>query len=436
MQNKAPTEYRIELDYFKGFNPKGEWHDSKTVKKSRVKGKDPWQKAGNEYCNAQCSSGKWKKLGCYGNDGKNFNAVMAAKQSKSFGRRKYGCIGSKGAVDPNMKFWDKDSSGKTVWRTGAVCPDATYAKFNPANNQLVCKWDSGKVDSKLLIKLKKLSNSSEIASEVYDKLKGQFCNVVDNLNKNIDDTQTCLSADKQQKKLMTYCALGKKILPSGDALCQPSSAAGDGKLSDTAWNSLAEKYCKSNKKDPWCACYNVREKICKDKTTDAAGCKQHFEKLEALKGAIDKKTYDLMVAKKPAACLSDVCMGTPNSIFKIRGDPSPPDCTDNLNICNNIVSAGVAQNSPISANCDMTSIVQKGDDKPKTKEEEKKEKDETKELLETASKMGPLDSGDSSEKKSDDKKGGGLSPGEIAGISVGALIFCLLVIGGFVMLRK
>ena len=443
MQNKAPSEYSVTLGYLRG-KPSGGSHHSKKVKKSRVSGKDPWTKAGADYC-ARCGESEWNALGCYNNN-PNFNALMSDKGGAGAGNRRFYCLGSKGAVDPNMKFFDKDNSDKIVWKDAVVCPDAKSSRFNTSNNDLICKWESDKVNTALLKKLKRLSNTSSVAAEVYDKLKVQFCNVVENLNKNIDDTQTCLSADKEQKKLTAYCAIGNKIKPDGDALCQPSAAAGDGKLSDTAWNKIAEDYCKKNKNDSWCACYNVREGICQNKNTKAAGCKQHYEKLAALEGAIDPKTYALMTAKKPKECLSDVCMGTPNTIFKIRGDPSPPDCSDNLNICNNIVSAGVAKNSPITANCDMTSIVQKeapssgsssapssgSSSAPSSgsDEDDVTSPENVKKVLDVVNRK-KAEEAEEAEGDSDSK--GGPSPGMIAGISVAVLLCCLLVVAVMMM---
>lgn len=431
MQNKAPAEYRVTLDYIAKTKPRNHNHDYRTkgLKYTRG-GRDEFTKKGNDLCTAHCTDKKMKKAGCYGDDSKFFNAIMTSKKKKRR-KRKFRCLGSKGAVDPNMKFWDKDTSGKLVWKDTVVCPDAYSAKFDTATNNLVCKWKPEKVNSELLKKLKRLANNSEIAQQVYNNLQGQFCNVVENLNKRIDDQQTCLTADKEQKKLVAYCSIKDKIKPSGDPLCQPIAAPGDGKLSATSWDNIATAYCKKHKNDEWCACYNVRSGVCKDKNTKAAGCKSHFEKVAALKAAVDGNTFTLM-ARKPTECLSDVCHGGGNTIFRYQSSPNP-DCSHNLNICNTVIKAGVAENSPITANCSMSSS---DGDKPKTAEEEKKEKDETKELLDTVSKMGPLDSGDSSEKKSGDKKGGGLSPGAIAGISVGGLIFCFIIIGAVLMTRK
>ena len=153
----------------------------------------------------------------------------------------------------------------------------------------------------------------------YSKLVREYCGDVKNFTEQVGGGQIC--ADKTDTAMRSKWCLLEKDRFKTDGKCTKEKLGNQ-------YDSTASTYCKNNPKDKWCACYNLKNKVCFTNAT-AAGC-GYYKQLDENKEYF-KDGYDIL--KDNAHCRPRVCESgyiPPNVANDCK--PSYKFCEKDMNI--------------------------------------------------------------------------------------------------------
>lgn len=118
----------------------------------------------------------------------------------------------------------------------------------------------------------------------YADLVSEYCTDINHFKDQVGNGQTC--ADKVSLTTRSeWCLLSDTGQANGerlksDAMCSSSKLGNQ-------YHSTAARYCQSNSTDEWCACYNLKNKVC-DTNSSAAGC-GYYKQLEENRSVFGKE---------------------------------------------------------------------------------------------------------------------------------------------------
>ena len=170
------------------------------------------------------------------------------------------------------------------------------------------------------------------------KIKEKFCADPENIFEN-PGGGTCREYDAGKKLAREYCRVGHRM--SKDGNCTKESLGG-------LYESTAAAYCKSTgKKEPWCSCYNVMNKVCR-KDASAAGCAKKKSTFDELVAATPKKFRNSWNGME--ACFGGVCAGD-----KYLPTGYNANCSRPVQVCVQEFNINAIADSKINATCDQKS---------------------------------------------------------------------------------
>jgi len=183
------------------------------------------------------------------------------------------------------------------------------------------------------------TNSELIA--MHSSLKTKFCAIPANAFKNPGGGK-CLEFQGGADIAKQYCSTANHIVV--DSSCTIAN------LGSTNYPLVADAYCKSAKgiADPWCSCYNVKNKVCNTNSA-AAGCekkRQTFDKLVEASPVGFKNVWDGM-----ETCFGLVCQEG----AKYRPAGFNDFCNKPVQICVQSFDIQGIADSPINATCNLSS---------------------------------------------------------------------------------
>lgn len=155
----------------------------------------------------------------------------------------------------------------------------------------------------------------------YSSLVSEYCGDVNHFPDPIGNGQTC--ADRVDRSVRSQWCLQEADRLKNDAKCSSSQL-------DNLYHSTAASYCQTSagQKDKWCACYNLKNKVCTT-NAQAAGCEYH-------KQLDDNKTYfkdGYDILKDKAHCRPRSCdSGYIPENVKSDCEPSYRMCEKDINI--------------------------------------------------------------------------------------------------------
>lgn len=237
--------------------------------------------------------------------------------------------------------------------TGAPCPEAASSSWISNKKayendremiKLQCTYKD--IDDTMLVKMSKAMGADETAGprfKMVNAVANHYCTNPANAHKVITKAgDTCKSVYKQKNLAQEFCKIDGNIARN-TTLCSPENI-GDQALYD----KLGKKFCEANPKDPWCGCFNVIYKVC-DTNKDANGCASvaaQFEEMEA-------QGMNTKVFRSKAQCTAPSCNKPVGDVWKPAGDSTTMKCDQKINICTQAIEQGVAEGSPITANCEF-----------------------------------------------------------------------------------
>lgn len=109
----------------------------------------------------------------------------------------------------------------------------------------------------------------------YSDLVNEFCDDINHFTEQIGNGQTC--ADRVDRSVR-----GQWCLMTGEGQKEGERLQTDGKCNSSMlgdqYHPTATSYCRSHPTDKWCACYNLKNKVC-ETNSNAAGC-GYYKQLE------------------------------------------------------------------------------------------------------------------------------------------------------------
>lgn len=179
------------------------------------------------------------------------------------------------------------------------------------------------------------SNQAAMLSHV----RGEFCNVRDNIWKNAGGGVMCASYTTNQNLAKQYCEVGDRIRTD------PNCSSSEQSLGTTGYSQVATAYCEANPDEDWCACYNVWKGKCPDDaTTGVAGCQEteNYVKLRNETPVDQRSVWD-----GQRKCGS-ICSGN-----RFLPAENQAGCKSTIQICNQDINAEGITDSKIDAVCNL-----------------------------------------------------------------------------------
>jgi hypothetical protein len=292
-------------------------------------------------------------------------------------RRRYRYITRK----PNSENTGLYVKGSEVIR-GSPCPEAENVKYasslKPGREERIkLSCDYPVIDDTLLRKMAGAMEPGEREGPRYNTwhaVADKFCTDPANAYKKIHKNEmTCKAVFKNKDLARSYCA-------TGDKMATDQQNCNQGKLTDSVYDELGNKFCNANPTNPWCACYNVinNNTVCTGAGATNAGCMALIAKRALLaSGGQAVGPFN----NKPQ-CQMPSCSGG-DTFQPVTGSYMTCDMT--YNTCNQNIEQGVAKNSPLNASCNFSKEEAKkadanGASDPKKMSEAEKNKAETEEL--------------------------------------------------------
>tara|TARA_R110000851_G_scaffold235288_4_gene387865 strand:+ start:1238 stop:2548 length:1311 start_codon:yes stop_codon:yes gene_type:complete len=236
---------------------------------------------------------------------------------------------------------------------GQPCPLASSAKwtsdqkaYEDKNGELKLECTYKDIDDTMLRAMTdamKVNERNGPRFKTWNAVANHYCSDPANAYKIISNTDvTCKQLFSNKNLAMEYCKAGNNIAKQ-PTLCSPDN------IGDTAmYDSLAKKFCDANPTDSWCGCYNIINQVCK-RNPDANGCSS----VQALYDKMELQGMSTEVFRLKGQCTAPVCKKTRGEVWKPASDPSIMKCDMKFNICNQAIEQGVAEGSPVTANCEF-----------------------------------------------------------------------------------
>jgi len=329
-------------------------------------------------------------------------------------------------IDGHHRVW-LDPDGDKVWHDSTngfknPCPGASEKYFTSGQGKGVrCIY---KNDENAMKALHRRKGDHRKIGAMYDAAVLWFCGNAENMMKSPDGSKKCREIGNSNDLSRAYCKVGSRIKPKrigGDDACDKRQIN-----NDSLWEELATNFCKANKNDAWCACYNAASGVC-DKDKTAAGCTKVMAEHDAIIKSLPSSQVGTQALKALNArknCRAGVCNGT---VFK----PSQMnDCDLNIEMCVQEVNVGGhVVDTGITMKCEKGDVTKGGGkgtvERNETREQQlKRLREENPDSSEKEiQQMAKLEEKGWSKRKKMLIYGGGF-----AGLSVSSLCCCLLVI--------
>ena len=244
------------------------------------------------------------------------------------------------------------TSNADVLVKGQPCPGAISATYTSAlkpdrhiDTMLKCVYP--KIDDTVLRAMSAAMEDGETMGARYDTWYAaatDYCNnpTTDPTLKINTKNETCAQTFANNGLAAAYCGTGDNMA-AHPTICSVTD------LTAPVYDQLGNAFCAANPENPWCGCYNVINKTCTANPM-GSGCASLVASREIMAGqGMDTTVFD----QKPQ-CNAPACAKTQGEVWKPATSPDTMTCQQNLNICTQNISQGVAQNAPVNASCSMS----------------------------------------------------------------------------------
>ena len=263
-------------------------------------------------------------------------------------------VKNRGAPErPGARVWmDNDVSGVGGPNTGVKTPCPGGSAYFNSGSGIRCIYKNDENAMKALFRRK---DDHPQIRRMYDRAVQWFCGNPNNLMRSPDGSKKCRQIGNGNDLARAYCKHGKRIKPKllgGDDACDKKQIN-----NESLWEELATNYCKANKADAWCACYNASSGRC-DKDRTAAGCDKVMQEHDAIIKSLPSSqvgTQALKALNTRKNCRAGVCNGSVFRPSNLQG------CDLNIEMCvQEVTVGGSVVDSGITMKCEKGDVTKGG----------------------------------------------------------------------------